>query len=1332
MTTITSRALPPPNNWQDFEALTFDLFKLLWQTDDAHMHGRSGQQQNGVDVYGTDRVHQKLVGVQCKGKNGDYHAEVSVSELQQEVEKAKKFEPSLDRFVLVTTAPNDQKIQKEARRLNQQNIKIGLFEVDIMGWEELKHLIQDHPDVLETYFDGLAPGLPQKFMEAFEDQRQHFTSELERRLPTTIGDVRSSFAAAPAPADSYDRLGQRITDIGVMLNKNPQHVIDLLSELWLAEGSPASDRNRYRMKANIASAYWILGQRSDAADNFRNAGEEIPEEGDGLAVLATASMIEGDYAAAADLSRQALGSNPDSERAAGVLVETAASDIPWEELQADLPEKFRQDPELLIALAERASGQKREKDANSLIKSAIKRAPNNWLVLARAALIKFGKVADKDEIRFLRLLRQADRKIVEEASDLFNRSWEVIKVSGWPIQGDWVAANRASTLLLLSQESAADDILREAVSVCGPTSALLHVRAMRHMDKGEWSEAISDLSKIPQENCDNNDRLMLIQAEIRGGDPCKGLNAAKELYDESDDPDLRIAAATCRIIAAAQISEDAVREEATSALADYPDSTILIATYIGIRPDAPEITDLKHRMIDNLPNDADVFTKDRVAHALYGMGEYSMAATLFLSMCDPDTDDVHLRMALQSLGRCRRLKDARKLYRRLNNNVLHNAEIRHLGIWIFDESGQVDRAKEEFDQYFQLAEPNLDDRLAWLSLCLRIPDLEAATTYLQNVDSGVVGAPESRMQLAHFMDRVIDNPFKTLEIGYRALRDGYDDAKMHSAFIIGLFFMGKAGRNAELTREVVGADTAVILIAEGRDDLVRVIETAPNPMSRFNEIAVDDPFAQRLIGKRVGDKIEMESMTGGYTLIVKEIVSKYVHTQARALKDCDRMFPENKFLGGLKIDEADLLGSIQPMLNGLRERRKMVNRLEELYEKGTVPLSILAQLGGGAVFDFWDHARHHSGLKVRVAEGSHVERRKAMRAVSRTSGRAIIDPATLYGVIGLGLSEIIFSAVPDLMITRSSIDMLQHALAEREVSLGNPESGGVMVALEEGYTLIERSKEQTDALISQLSQTVDFARRLKIVMPEEGAALSPEFEEIFREVAPEVIDTLIVAKEHNVPVVTDDLALSRIIWSEGLAATWTQVALQEALIAGRITGGDYVDAILIFLDATYTFTSVDTAAVLHEWRSSKEKGNPRLSSLLEQIADPNNEKGSVAGLLAGLFMAAWEGKDREDSFMLLVSQVYSAFRLRQGDEEAKSIMIDALSQAVELNRQAGRREHLPGRLKSSTHLSAPDILTPESDKVRERQILDTVGRCIQKAIESYDTPKNHVATLTSG
>jgi hypothetical protein len=113
MTDITNRALPEPKNWQDFERLCFDLYRHIWKTTDADMNGRQGQPQAGVDVYGTDRVEDKLVGVQCKGKDQGYGNKLIEKELREEIEKAKIFIPALDVFIVATTAPNDVHISAD-------------------------------------------------------------------------------------------------------------------------------------------------------------------------------------------------------------------------------------------------------------------------------------------------------------------------------------------------------------------------------------------------------------------------------------------------------------------------------------------------------------------------------------------------------------------------------------------------------------------------------------------------------------------------------------------------------------------------------------------------------------------------------------------------------------------------------------------------------------------------------------------------------------------------------------------------------------------------------------------------------------------------------------------------------------------------------------------------------------------------------------------------------------------------------------------------------------------------------------------------------------------
>jgi hypothetical protein len=138
MTDITNRVLPEPKNWQDFERLCFDLYRSMWKTNDAQIHGRQGQEQAGVDVYGTDRVEGRFVGVQCKGKDQDYGGKLTKAELRAEIEKAKTFDPPIELFIVATTAPNDATLQKSARLISRDHAKQGLFEVRIDGWGNLQ------------------------------------------------------------------------------------------------------------------------------------------------------------------------------------------------------------------------------------------------------------------------------------------------------------------------------------------------------------------------------------------------------------------------------------------------------------------------------------------------------------------------------------------------------------------------------------------------------------------------------------------------------------------------------------------------------------------------------------------------------------------------------------------------------------------------------------------------------------------------------------------------------------------------------------------------------------------------------------------------------------------------------------------------------------------------------------------------------------------------------------------------------------------------------------------------------------------------------------------
>jgi hypothetical protein len=131
--------IPPPRYWQQFEDLCLSIFREVWGDPTAQKNGRSGQPQNGTDIWGT--VDGAFVGVQCKGKDAGLGATLTEQELLYEVEKAKSFNPPLGNWTLATSAPKDARIEGLARQITVKHQDTGLFAVRVLGWEDLLSLM---------------------------------------------------------------------------------------------------------------------------------------------------------------------------------------------------------------------------------------------------------------------------------------------------------------------------------------------------------------------------------------------------------------------------------------------------------------------------------------------------------------------------------------------------------------------------------------------------------------------------------------------------------------------------------------------------------------------------------------------------------------------------------------------------------------------------------------------------------------------------------------------------------------------------------------------------------------------------------------------------------------------------------------------------------------------------------------------------------------------------------------------------------------------------------------------------------------------------------------
>jgi len=147
MPTLSSMIIPIPKSWDEFEDICLSCLKIKWSNPNLTRHGRQGQSQAGVDIYGDDNLGQ-LSGVQCKLTT----SELDIETIKSEIAKAETFQPALDVFYIATTSKADVKLQRDVRLLSKQRVNDKKFPIGILFWQDLiQELIVNEQEFRKHY-----------------------------------------------------------------------------------------------------------------------------------------------------------------------------------------------------------------------------------------------------------------------------------------------------------------------------------------------------------------------------------------------------------------------------------------------------------------------------------------------------------------------------------------------------------------------------------------------------------------------------------------------------------------------------------------------------------------------------------------------------------------------------------------------------------------------------------------------------------------------------------------------------------------------------------------------------------------------------------------------------------------------------------------------------------------------------------------------------------------------------------------------------------------------------------------------------------------------------
>ncbi len=197
MPTISSAQIPAPKSWDEFEDITKSALEATWKVT-LSRHGRQGQRQDGVDIYGKN-AKEEFVGVQCKNTSRG----VSDSVIDSEISLAESFQPEISTLYIATTAARDVRIQKYVRNVSKNRRIKGQFSVELLFWEDVAQFLAEDESKFFAHYPQFAP-------KAFTTADMKLFSQFVALFPSSNGVIpfldRNNMAGFSFERDKFDPL----------------------------------------------------------------------------------------------------------------------------------------------------------------------------------------------------------------------------------------------------------------------------------------------------------------------------------------------------------------------------------------------------------------------------------------------------------------------------------------------------------------------------------------------------------------------------------------------------------------------------------------------------------------------------------------------------------------------------------------------------------------------------------------------------------------------------------------------------------------------------------------------------------------------------------------------------------------------------------------------------------------------------------------------------------------------------------------------------------------------------------------------------------------------
>ncbi len=1220
-------SIPLPADHNVFETWCLWLAQSIYGFLNADFYGRGGQTQSGIDIIATTGSDSRI-GIQCKKLLNVSDAKVQ-KEFNEDFRAALSISPHLTDFIFCTTHPTSAKLQDFASKLQQEQYNNDRnINVLYWGFDTIQNKIRSYPELLQRILYQESPVLKDRVIVA--DSKNGKTIYSEEKISSVINSqttpqtIQHSLTIGEIADDAHEPIIRTYID---QLNSGKPNIA--LTGLHNIDHTNLTNKARAKIFATIGRIYHRLDNASDAIIFTQKAIQLDETSPIGRFRKSFLYYLQENYEVSIEISKELMDDDIDNrirQEAAHQYLLSLSESI---SLEVD-PLAFI--PEDLIGTVPVCTAHvycldKQGIDSSDIANEYKLLHPQNIFLRTRASQSPLIKITNRLGVTDFRYeAREEEVEPLRECCRNLDEIWQEIKGNEPEAIILDVPLNLIIAYIWLNDFEKALALSREVITLFTDLkdAQQLHIELLqRHSTVDELENYLNSL-----ENKSGFWDFYLVEKHFREGNIFQAQKIA-------DDIDLSILRADNKHVGIFTLMAELelAKEQTNIALARQylREERALNPTYINsylievkliedTSGDENQINRILEEVTGVIRDDTPIAQRVILASFFRERKKLKEAISLLEGRVSLTIPTYSLRLYLELLVESgNRSETFQRIYRDIPTDVHEELKTKPLYTQFLISVGNYAEAETYAKELASIVPPDLRNKLTYAQVLWKNENYRELNQYLESIGDIPLDTPAVDLMKFGIINFLFGNAERGLQQVYASGLLNQNDVNIARNYVMFILQNGQVIQE-RITPKVDAVEVGhAVHIKSGDKEKVWVLEDIQQlrPSSSVNYVSSTTPIGHSLMGKKLGDSIEIYSEEWSiiniqykeiylHQLILETLWSKHESVEGIELLTIDTSLPREQ--------------QFEPIFSKLRERNERIHYLWEQYQQYPLPFRTFCHVIGSEVWDVYDGLGGLEG-NLKACVGDNKERQSSFSAIDENNGKGFVaDLLTCRILYQHNLFDVMCSVLGRPFISNHSIDKVQ---LDIQIHGDSDQPSGTMVFRDGKYYFIEYSQKELEQQKNEKLNFRNYLRRFEQVPPIGRQDISSTLK-LSRD--SHFFDDAQVASGRNIILLSEDWGYRYITDHEisneqqKLRSSWIQPVLIKAVQRRLITEEEYYEYVFKLIINKHDFMTVPWEylrwGVLNDDIEDKD--------IFKAVIRPNTDWNSLYSVTVDFYNSLWK------------------------------------------------------------------------------------------------------------